>query len=201
MILTLLTMIGVGMVAVSAVPYILAVMRGQVRPKLVSWGIWTVLAVIMTLAALEEGQLQSALLTGVTVAACASVMVLGWRQGSRQMNRLDVLCIIGAVVGVLVYFMVDSPLVALIVSVVVDAIAFIPTLVHAWTDPEEESLASFAVAASGELFVVVAAVAGAASFAGLLYPVYAVVFNGAVAALIIAARYRALDSESADELV
>lgn len=186
MILTIVTIIGVTLVAFSAAPYIHAVLRGQVRPKLVSWGIWTVLASIMTLAAFQEGQLQSALLTGVTAAACGSVLVLGWRRGSRRMSRLDIICLLGAIIGVVVFFLVKDATTALAVSVAVDAVAFIPTLMHGWTNPEEESLSSFAMAASGELLVIVAAVMSGATVAGLLYPVYALVFNGTMTALLIA---------------
>lgn len=194
MILAIVTIIGVTLVAFSAAPYIRAVLRGQVRPRLVSWGIWTVLAGIMTLAALQEGQLQSALLTGVTAAACGAILLLGWKRGSREMSRLDIVCLIGAITGVIVFFLVKDATIALAVSVAVDAVAFIPTLVHGWTNPEEESLSSFAMAASGEVFVIVAAVMSGATTAGLIYPIYAVLFNGAMTGLLIIGSHYGVES-------
>ncbi|MGB4762721.1 MAG: hypothetical protein WBP12_05205 [Candidatus Saccharimonas sp.] len=188
MILTILTIIGVGLVALSTWPYIRSVLSGQVRPRLVSWGIWTVLAVIMTIAALSEGQMQSALLTGVTAASCGVIVVLGWRQGNRTVTRIDWICLAGAVAGIVAFLVIRDVMVALVISVAVDAVAFIPTLAHAWNDPEEESLTAFAMAASGEVFVIVAAVLEGATFAGLLYPVYAVLFNGATAVVILVGR-------------
>lgn len=188
MILTILTIAGVALVALSTLPYIRALLKGQVRPRLVSWGVWAVLAGVMTFAALTAGEVQSALLTGVTAAACATVLILGWQQGSRTMARLDWLCLVGALVGIGVFVVMRDPLLALAVSVAVDAIAFIPTLVHAWTDPEEESLLCFALAAIGELLVVAAILSAAPTLAGLLYPIYAVLFNGSVVVLLLAGR-------------
>lgn len=192
MVLSVLTIAGVVLVALSTLPYIRALLKGQVRPRLVSWGVWAVLAGVMTFAALMVGEVQSALLTGVTAAACATVLILGWRQGSRTMARLDWLCLIGALVGLAVFIVMKDPFLALAVSVAVDAIAFIPTLVHAWNDPEEESLLCFAAAAVGELFVVVAIVGAGPTVAGLLYPIYAVLFNGAVVAILVAGRRAAM---------
>ena len=185
MILTILTVIGIGLVALSTWPYIRSVLGGQVRPRLVSWGIWTVLAAIMTVAALSEGQLQSALLTGVTALSCGTIVLLGWRRGSRTVTRIDWICLMGALAGIGAFLVIRDATVALAISVAVDAVAFIPTLIHAWNDPEEESLTAFAMAASGEVFVLVAAVLEGATFTGLLYPVYAFIFNGATAVIIV----------------
>lgn len=178
-------MVGVGLVALSTWPYIRSVLSGQVRPRLVSWGIWTVLAAIMTIAALSEGQLHSALLTGVAAVSCGVIVLLGWRQGSRTMTSIDWACLVGALAGIVVFLIVRDAMVALAISVAVDAVAFVPTLIHAWNDPEEESLTAFAMAAAGEALVLVAAVLGGATFAGLIYPIYAVIFNGATAVVIV----------------
>lgn len=188
MLLTVLTVIGVALVAVSTWPYIQSVLRGQARPRLVSWSIWTVLAIIMTIAALSAGHLQSALLTGVTAVSCGVIVLLGWRKGSRTITRIDWICVAGALAGIVAFLIIRDVMVALTISVAVDAIAFVPTLIHAWNDPDEESLTAFAMAATGEVLVLIAALFDGASFAGLLYPVYAVVFNGATAIVLLMGR-------------
>ena len=184
----LLTLLGVGLVSLSGVPYIRALMAGRVRPRLVSWVLWTVIAGITTLAALQEGQVPSALVSMVAVVTCGTIVALGWRQGSKSMTKLDIVCAIGAVVGIGVFVGAHDPLLALAVSLVVDAVAFVPTFVHGWRDPEEESLRSFVYATLGQAGTVAAALSVGAALTGLLYPVYALVFNGAMVVILLTAR-------------
>lgn len=186
---TVLTIIGVLLVTMAGVPYISAIIRGRVRPKLISWGIWTVLGVLTTLAALGESQIPSALVSAVAAVTCLTVVVLGWSRGSRRITRLDVVCLIGALAGLVVYFAARDPFLALAVSVTVDAIAFVPTLAHGWTDPDEESLSSFVYIVAGQGFVVAAALIGGATITGLLYPLYSLTFNGAMAYVLFSAKF------------
>ena len=187
-----LVTIGALISAAGSVPYILAVIRGSARPRLVSWGVWAVLAGVMTVSAFIEGAMASAVMTAITFIACATVTILGWQRRTGGINRVDMVCLVGAVLGITSLAIFKSPLIALTVSVAVDIIAFIPTLVHAWTSPYEESLTCFALSALGGTLAVLAVLAGEISVVALLYPVYSMVFNGLAALLIVSGRSKSL---------
>ena len=187
-----LVTIGALISAAGSVPYILAVIRGTARPRLVSWGVWAVLAGVMTVSAFIEGAMASAAMTAITFIACATVTILGWQRRTGGINRVDMVCLVGAVLGIASLAIFKSPLIALTVSVAVDIIAFIPTLMHAWTSPYEESLTCFALSALGGTLAVLAVLAGEISVVALLYPVYSMVFNGLAALLIMSGRSKSL---------
>ena len=187
-----LVTIGALISAAGSIPYILAVIRGTARPRLVSWGVWAVLAGVMTVSAFIEGAMASAAMTAITFIACATVTILGWQRRTGGINRVDMVCLVGAVLGIASLAIFKSPLIALAVSVAVDIIAFIPTLMHAWTSPYEESLTCFALSALGGTLAVLAVLAGEISVVALLYPVYSMVFNGLAALLIVSGRSKSL---------
>ncbi len=187
-----LVTIGALISAAGSVPYILAVIRGTARPRLVSWGVWAVLAGVMTVSAFIEGAMASAVMTAITFIACATVTILGWQRRTGGINRVDMVCLVGAVLGIASLAIFKSPLIALAVSVAVDIIAFIPTLMHAWTSPYEESLTCFALSALGGTLAVLAVLVGEVSVVALLYPVYSMVFNGLAALLIMSGRSKSL---------
>ena len=191
MISALVTM-GALISAAGSVPYILAVIRGTARPRLVSWGVWAVLAGVMTVSAFIEGAMASVAMTAITFIACATVTILGWQRRTGGINRVDLVCLVGAVLGITSLAIFKSPLIALTVSVAVDIVAFIPTLVHAWTSPYEESLTCFALSALGGTLAVLAVLVGEISVVALLYPVYSMVFNGLAALLIVSGRSKSL---------
>ena len=187
-----LVTVGALISAAGSVPYILAVIKGTARPRLVSWGVWAVLAGVMTVSAFIEGAMASAVMTAITFIACATVTVLGWQRRTGGINRVDMVCLVGAVLGIASLAIFKSPLIALAVSVAVDIIAFIPTLMHAWTSPYEESLTCFALSALGGTLAVLAVLVGEISVVALLYPVYSMVFNGLAALLIMSGRSKSL---------
>ena len=187
-----LVTIGALISAAGSIPYILAVIRGTARPRLVSWGVWAVLAGVMTVSAFIEGAMASAVMTAITFIACATVTILGWQRRTGGINRVDMVCLVGAVLGIASLAIFKSPLIALTVSVAVDIIAFIPTLMHAWTSPYEESLTCFALSALGGTLAVLAVLVGEISVVALLYPVYSMVFNGLAALLIVSGRSKSL---------
>ena len=134
----------------------------------------------------------SAAMTAITFIACATVTILGWQRRTGGINRVDMVCLVGAVLGIASLAIFKSPLIALAVSVAVDIIAFIPTLMHAWTSPYEESLTCFALSALGGTLAVLAVLVGEISVVALLYPVYSMVFNGLAALLIVSGRSKSL---------
>lgn len=185
---TLLIIMGAIVASAGTLPYVIALLRGTVRPRLVSWIVWAVLAGIMAVSSFMEGQMASMALSLVGFVSCSAIVVLGWRRHSLRMSRLDVGCLAGAALGILSLIIFQNPVQALIVAVAVDAVAYIPTLVHAWTHPDEESLACFALSSMGGALVLLAAIHSSAGFTGLLYPLYSVVFNGSMVILLIIGR-------------
>lgn len=183
-----LLIIGAIIAATGTLPYMLSTIRRESRPQLVSWSVWTVLAGIIMISSYLEGEWVSAILSLEGFVSCAIIVVLGWRQGNFQLNKIDIVCLIGACMGIGSLVVLRDPFMALVVSVLVDAIAFVPTLIHGWNDPNEESFTCFATAVVSAGISLFVAVITHASVMGLIYPLYAVVFDGAMAIIILVGR-------------
>lgn len=185
------------------IPYITLTIQGKVRPQLVTWGIWTVLAAVLTISALQQGQITSAVLSSQALLGCGIVVLLGARQGQVKLTRLDIICLMGAVAGVASLAVFRDPALAIFIAVAVDSVAFIPTLRHAWQKPEEESLISFALATVAGSLALGVALSQFTQLSGVIYPMYSFLFNGTTVALLILSRqantqyYRTPQTESA----
>lgn len=195
----LLVMIGAVVSAASAVPYIHGVTRGQVRPKLVSWLTWCLLAVLLTGAAMTAGQFSSAIMSGATVLTTGAVLLLALKKGNRRLDRLDIICLVGAIVGLIMWLLLDNSVVAILIAVAIDIVAFIPTLVHGWTDPEEESPVSYLMATSGASLGLSGALLAGSSLVGVAYPLYSTVFNGVMVLLLTYGRVTDLFTRLRDD--
>lgn len=186
----LLLILGTVLATAAYAPYIRDIVWHGVRPRLVSWVIWTLLLGLMTVVSVQERQLGSALATGISTIGCLAVVVLGWRYATRSVTRYEIATLLAAVAGIALWLTLDNPLLVMVVAIAVDAIAYVPTLVHGWQNPEEESWLAFAVGVVGEGAILAAVLQQNATIVGYLYPLYAVVFGTAMVGLIALANYR-----------
>jgi hypothetical protein len=180
--------------SISSLPYLRDVTKGRARPRLVSWGIWSVLLSAMTYIAVREGQVASAVLSMVSAIGCAAIVVTGWAHGSRTFSRLDVIALLGAVLGIATLFVQQDAVLSLAIMLAVDTVAYVPTLLHAWSDPDEESTTSWVLSAVGSVLTLAAAAMTNASMTGLLYPAYSATFGILMVALLVIGRVRGIDA-------
>ena len=185
----ILIFIGTLLTTASFVPYLRDIIRHGARPRLVSWVIWSLLLGLMTVVSVEEKQWASALVAGVSGLGCLAVVALGLRYASRHVTRLERVTLMGALLGIALWFVVGSPLVVMMIALAVDALAYIPTFIHGWQEPEEESVLAFACAGVGEAIILMAVWMQHAPLLGMLYPLYAGVFSLAMVATIYASRF------------
>lgn len=158
-----------------ALPYSLDIIRRKTKPRIVSWFNWSLLTGIATAAALADKQYPSAVLTAVATLETAGVVILGLKYGERKFERFDVICQISAIIGLILWIVFNSPLVAIFATVLIDFLAGLPTYKHAWQKPDEETTSSFVFAALGGAFALAAV--HDPHLSGLIYPIYIVLAN------------------------
>ena len=79
---TALTVASSALTAVAALPYILDITRGRARPRVASWGIWTVVQAVGTVSAFTARQLPGACYTLFCALGCAAVVSISGSRGA-----------------------------------------------------------------------------------------------------------------------
>lgn len=154
------------------IPYVNDVIHGSTKPRIVSWFNWSLLTGIAAAAALADKQYPSAILSLSGSAVCLVVVIGGLKHGDRKFEFFDIACQAGAILGLVLWIVFSSPLVAIIASVSIDFIAGLPTIKHIWQKPHEETRITFVLAAIGALCALAAA--QNPHLSGLIFPVYIV---------------------------
>jgi hypothetical protein len=179
---TFLSILSGLIIVAGVVPYILDVLKRQTKPRIVSWFNWTLLTGIAAAASLADKQYASAALTLAATIATALVVIFGLRYGDRKFEAFDIYCELGALLGLILWIIFNSPLVAIAATVSIDFIAALPTLKHSWQKPYEETRLAYISGVAGG-FLALAAV-NKPHLSGLLYPVYIPLANLALVLLI-----------------
>jgi hypothetical protein len=140
----------------------------------------------------QERQLSSAVLAGTSALACLVVALLAVRFASFELTRLEWYSLLGAVLGIGLWLIFDSPMLVLLAALTVDSIAYLPTYVNGWHNPYHESMSMFVISAIGSSLVLLAAVFTHANSGGLIYPLYSLIFGSIMVAILLTRRQRAM---------
>lgn len=168
------------------IPYILDILKKKTKPRVVSWFTWSLLSGIAGAASLADHQYAAAALSLSATTECMIVVILGLKYGDREFTKFDISCQVGALVGLLLWFLLDSPAIAVIVAVAIDFIGTLPTVKHAWQKPGEETPITFFLAGFAALLTVFAATS--VQVTALANPLYLVAINMTMTAIILTRR-------------
>jgi hypothetical protein len=183
-----LAIIGGLIAALSTLPYLIDIVRRKTKPNIVTWFTWTLLTGIATAAVFASHEPRAAILTLGSSICTGLVVILGLKYGIAKMSLFDGLCQLGAIIGLALWLIFNSPAVAIAFSLAIDFIVMLPTLRHSWLHPQEETWQTFIIGIIAALFIL--ASLSDYNFASLAFPVYLMLADLLVASVIIYRRNR-----------
>lgn len=170
--------IAAAMRVTSGMAYFRATIRGTARPHGISWLIWSATPFITLFAALAEG-VRSPILV-VTFALGLSpllVFIAAASKGRRllHVDAFDVVCILIALAGIVLWAATQSPILAIILAIAADTISCLPTIRKTIRDPASEYPPTYLLSASSMILAILATIE--ISFAAFAFPVYILIMN------------------------
>lgn len=179
----LLLFASASLTVVAVWPYLRDILSHTTKPNLASWIVWSTLTGIGCIASFSLGEITVGVILAAATLATASVVVLGLRYGYVAFTWLEWACLAGAGLGLAVWAVTRDALLAVFITVIVDFIGAVPTLVHAWRKPFEETWRFFAISAVGAFFGLLAL--SSFTVSSLPYPIYLTAMNAFIALVII----------------
>jgi len=176
-VLQYLVVLGAIVQLVGVLSYIRGTLRGVTRPNRVTWLLWGVIPIIATAAAWSDGVRWAAL--PVFMAGFGPLLVFASsfvnRNAFWKLGRLDYLCGLFSVGAIILWVLTRTPAVAIILSIVADALAAIPTLVKSWHHPETENTGPYWAGMTSQLTAIAAF--RLFTFSEIAFPVYLLIIN------------------------
>lgn len=181
--LTAIAGIAAGILALAAfIPYIFAILKNQARPSQTTWLIWMVQD-ILTLASYYASGAKETLWVpiGFTIGASA-IAALSIKHGERGWSRLDIACLIGAGISILIWLTLNNPVIVLLMTLLIGAIGAVPTLRKAYYNPDSEDKLTWALFVISSIFNFLAVEEW--KFAIVIYPIAIALIDGSIAAVV-----------------
>jgi hypothetical protein len=123
----------------SFMPYLLSILRGETKPHVFSWIIWSITTFVVFLAQLSDKGGAGAWPIGVSGIITIVVAWLAYRnKGDISITRSDWLFLISALSALPFWYLTADPFWAVLILTSVDMLGFGPTLRKAYYSPHDE---------------------------------------------------------------
>jgi hypothetical protein len=152
-----LSVIAIALTVAAFLPYILSILRGDVRPHVFSWIIWSITKGIVFLAQLEDDAGAGAWPIGVSGGITLMIALLAYlKRADITITRTDRLFLVAALSSLPFWYVTADPLWAVLILTTVDVFGFTPTIRKAWHLPYSESLLFFTLYTIRNLITILA---------------------------------------------
>lgn len=180
--------------AAAFIPYILGALFWGKKPNRATWGIWTLVWTIVCFSYQSASNTHEAWWVTVSYAIGSFlVFLISLKKGEGGHESLDVVCIVGALVGALLWYIFSSPLTALLINLGMDFLGLIPTWKKSWLRPKEESFTSWGLSTLGGV-INLFAITNWTSFSTVAFPVYALAAVGSVWSILVIRRLQKISA-------
>lgn len=185
--------LGGGIAFAGCLSYARDTLRGDAQPNRVSWLLWAVATMLVTVAEIRQGVglqwlMSFAIGLGDLFVFAASFVS---RNGVWRLGRFDIACGGASILGLVVWGLTSNDTVALVAFIVADALACIPTLTKSWSAPLTETLSTYAAAGASALITLMTVKVW--SSGAIAFPIWIAAVNVVFLLLIgtrIGARFR-----------
>ena len=164
-------------------PYIRDILRLKTKPERGSWFIWTMLGFIAFFSQLAKGATNSLWLTVGQTTSVLIIFLLSLKYGYGGLGKRDLRALIGAGIGLVLWYLTREASFALIFVIIVDSIRTLLTLLKAYKDPESETLSTWIISGTSGIFGMLAV--GSLNLILLAYPFYIVLANYIIVGAIL----------------
>lgn len=133
--------VGAIIAAIGSLSYLIDTLKGRVKPNRVSFLLWSLAPLIAFFAEIKQGVGIQALMTFIVGILPLTIFIASFvnKKAVWNLTGFDLICGALSIIGLVFWYITKSGNIAIIFSIVADALAAVPTVVKSFNYPETES--------------------------------------------------------------
>jgi hypothetical protein len=168
--------------------YFVSIFRNKIKPHAFTFLAWSLIIGVNFLVQIFSGVGKSSILLGTNLLGCFFIFIFCLIKGYTSYDKIDWLCLILAIVAIILWVITRTPLYSVILSCIIDLLAFIPSFRKSFHKPQDDSALTFIV--SGFEYLLSFPSYQVFSFLVLLYPVCVLTLDFSYAGMILIRRWQ-----------
>lgn len=156
---------------VAYIIYVRSILKGESKPNRATWWIWTFMGFVLAASYYFSGARDSIWSPIVEFIGPLIIALLSIKYGEGGLkDKTDLYCLIGSLFSIILWIIFNSPVVALVINLFIDAFALIPTIKKSYKRPEGENFWAWFGTGIGDAINIFAA--NSLVFGIIVYPIY-----------------------------
>ncbi len=139
----LLSIVATTLTFLAYIPYYRDILRGKTHPHVYSWGLWGLLTVLIVALQIAGGAGPAIWVTVAAGLLCIGVVVLSLKRGNKDITTSDTITAILSLVAIGFWLIANQPVLSIVLVVIADLLAFVPTVRKSWNKPYSETLSLY----------------------------------------------------------
>ena len=126
--------------------YFRDIFSNKTKPHAYSWLVWASLTAIAFAGQMSDNAGPGAWVTGLTALISFAILGIALRKGEKHITTSDKLSLAVAALALLLWPLMNSPVLSIIIITLVDFLGFLPTIRKSYKKPYEETLIHYILA-------------------------------------------------------
>jgi hypothetical protein len=128
---------------IAYIPYYRDILKGKTHPHIYSWSLWGLLTILLVALQIKGGAGPATWVTAAAGLLCAGVVLLSLKDGKKDITTSDTLIAFLSLIAIGFWLIANQPVISIILVIIADMLAFIPTVRKSWHKPYSETLSLF----------------------------------------------------------
>ncbi len=125
------------------IPYIKDVWKGKITPHPFTWFLWSIVSLVTFFGAWQKGAGLGAIPIFVSEIFTFIIFLLSLKNASKNsfkdIDKQDFIFLMIALLGLVPWYFTKDPTISVVIVVIIDLIAFVPTLMKTYKNPKSEN--------------------------------------------------------------
>lgn len=162
----------------ASIPYLIDVKRKKARPARSTWMMFVILLFLGVIQSGSLGSGYSRFLIIGDITTCTLVLLFSFRYGISSITTLDIVCYSILTLDIILWQLLDNPLLGLLITISADLVAITPTIVKTYIDPSSETPAIWLITTFASLLAIFSE--NEISLVIIIFPLYLALTNGVI---------------------
>ncbi len=128
---------------VAYAPYVRDIFKNKTKPHVFSWLLWGTITGIIFALQISAGADWGSLATLSICLVTLFIFFASLRNGKKLIKKIDVVFLVLGLLAIPLWLVTHKPVLAMILLMTVDLLAFAPTVRKSWSQPYTETLSTF----------------------------------------------------------
>lgn len=119
--------------------YLRDVMSEKIKPHPYTWFIWSIVSMVVFFGQLLKGAGIGIVPTFFAEVFTIIIFIFSLKHGFKNIKKTDHFFLLAALFGLVPWYVTKDPTISVVIVVVIDLIAFMPTILKTWEKPKSEN--------------------------------------------------------------